>query len=109
MNEQSIECWRMLFTGMFARQNAQSSNPKVRMLAAEKRFTSAEVALQRAEKDLERAVEIAKKVKPEPSAGVSPPFAIPQVVASHGGVQLRQVDSIIMHHAANLQTMVHES
>ncbi|KAL3138929.1 hypothetical protein ABBQ32_14197 [Trebouxia sp. C0010 RCD-2024] len=52
---------------MFARQNAQSSNPKVRMLAAEKQVTSAEVALQRAERDLERAVENAKRVKLEPS------------------------------------------
>ena len=65
---------------MFAKQNAQSSNPKVRMLAAEKRFTAAEVSVQRAERDLERAVENAKRVKLEPSARVcaptrpSPPF-----------------------------------
>lgn len=65
-----------MYAGMFARQNAQSSNPKVRMLAAEKQVTSAEVALQRAERDLERAVENAKRVKLEPSEQVrSPIFA----------------------------------
>ena len=58
---------------MFAKQNAQSSNPKVRMLAAEKRFTAAEVSVQRAERDLERAVENAKRVKLEPSARVWAP------------------------------------
>ena len=42
---------------MFAKQNAQSANPKVRMLAAEKRFKSAEAAVQRAEQDLEIAGE----------------------------------------------------
>ena len=57
---------------MFAKQNAQSANPKVRMLAAEKRFKSAEGALQRAEKDLERAAENIKRVKQEPGARVCP-------------------------------------
>lgn len=55
---------------MFAKQNAQSANPKVRMLAAEKRFKSAEAAVQRAEQDLERAAENVKKVKQEPAARV---------------------------------------
>ena len=57
---------------MFAKQNAQSANPKVRMLAAEKRFKSAEAAVQRAEQDLERAAENVKKVKREPAARVLP-------------------------------------
>lgn len=62
---------------MFAKQNAQSANPKVRMLAAEKRFKSAEGAVQRAEKDLERAAENIKKVKQELGARVCPPNAHP--------------------------------
>ena len=55
---------------MFAKQNAQSSNPKVRLLAAEKRVTSAEIAVERAQKDLDRAHENAKKVKLEAPARV---------------------------------------
>lgn len=77
-----------MYAGMFAKQNAQSSNPKVRMLAAEKRFTSAEVALQRAERDLERAVENAKRVKLEPNARVRPPTRRPHDIAPHGWTRL---------------------
>ena len=62
--------YQLLCAGMFAKQNAQSTNPKVRLLAAEKRVTSAEAAVQRAERDLERAAESAKQVKPEPAARV---------------------------------------
>ena len=62
-----------MYAGMFAKHNAQSSNPKVRMLAAGKRLTSAEAAVQRAEKELQRAAENAKKVKQEPAARVCRP------------------------------------
>ena len=60
----------VLGADMFAKQNAQSANPKVRMLAAEKRFKSAEAAVQKAEEELERAADNAKKVKQEPAARV---------------------------------------
>lgn len=63
----------MLDADIFAKQNAQSTNPKVRMLAAEKRFKSAEAAVQMAERDIERAAENVKKVKQKPAARVFPP------------------------------------
>ena len=67
----------ILDADMFAKQNAQSANPKVRMLAAEKRFKSAEAAVQRAEEDLERAAENVKMVKSEPATRVFPPTTHP--------------------------------
>ena len=45
---------------MWARQNAQSGNPAVRKLAAQKRVEGCQAMLDQAKQDLERAAERAK-------------------------------------------------
>ncbi len=53
---------------MWARQNAQSGNPAVRKLAAQKRFEGCEAMLEQAKRDLERAGQRARMAKQEQPA-----------------------------------------
>ena len=71
-----LRCEQWWPAGMFAKQSAQSANPKVRMLAAEKRVISAEAAVQRAERDLQQAAENARSVKQEAPVRVSLPDSV---------------------------------
>ena len=54
--------------GMWARQNAQSGNPAVRKLAAQKRVEGCQAMLDQAKQDLERAAQRAKLPTHDPPA-----------------------------------------
>ena len=55
--------------GMWARQNAQSGNPAMRKLAAQKRVEGSQAMLDQAKQDLERAAERAKMPTHDQAAG----------------------------------------
>ena len=67
------DCYPSLVTAggladAFARQNAGSSNPKVHMLAAQRKVTAGQAAVDNAKQALERAAECAKMGKQEQPA-----------------------------------------
>ena len=57
-----------LGSGAWARQNAQSGNPAVRKLAAQKRVEGCEAMLEQAKQDLEKAGQRARMVTKEQPA-----------------------------------------